>query len=65
MNIKEAQDSLYNELKQNDNIIGAYNNEREIFIWLLNETAFNLVPSEYEGYNVIAEVTGEVFLQKN
>jgi len=65
MNIKEAQDRLYSELKQNDDVVGISNNGESITVMLLDWAVGVFIPTEYEGYDVVTEVTGPIFLQKD
>lgn len=63
MNIKEAQDRLYGELKQNDDVVGISNNGELITVMLLDWSVGVFIPTEYEGYEVVTEVTGPIHLQ--
>jgi hypothetical protein len=63
MNISEAQHNLYTELKGYDNIVGIFNNDKFITVMLLDESITTSIPMEYEGYDVVTEITGEILLQ--
>jgi hypothetical protein len=65
MNIKEAQDRLYSKLKENDDVVGIFNNGESITVMLLDGAVGVFIPTEYEGYGVVTEFTGEFLLQEN
>jgi len=62
-NINKVQNRLYSKLKKNDDVVGISNDGKLITVMLLSKVVTVFVPTEYEEYEVVTEVTGPVYLQ--